>query len=335
MRDISTISGADFVGRDASAASLGLANTYTLHLLTSCAKTGGKIDCAPPHVGFKFDPRVDLRLDSTSLVGSFDSDYTNALRSYANVSRFLAGAYILSAAFAAFAPIVALFSGRFPKAGILGAVISLAATLFLLAGNITAMITFKKLDSAFNKAFSDSGLKSLTGSTLTALAWVAFVFSLLTTVVFFIRARGTSSNHRGRRAIRSIDPNGKPGGALVTGAGPIEGAYAEGGALGGVGNDPYVKKPGFFGRIPTWNKHNYVQVEKHPALVRTDVGGREEAVVVESPDDARRRVDDDWNAEDDFAGERTGRGIAMRNLPIGNKKTRDMNTAYEPFSNAI
>ena len=332
LRDISTVSGTDFVGRDASASTLGLADTYTLHLLTTCAKTGGNVDCAPPHIGFKFDPRVDLKLESTSIADSFDNDYADALSSYAKVSRFLAAAFILSAMLAAISPIVALLSGRFPKAGILAAVNSMGATLFLLAGNIAAMISFKNLNDAFNKAFQESGLKSSTGSTLIALSWVAFVFSLLTTVVYFIRSRGGGSSSRERRAVRSIGPAGKPGGALVTGAGPIEGAYAEGGALSGIGNDTYPKKPGFFGRIPTWNKHQYVQVEKHPALVRTDVGGREEAVVLESPDDVRRHLNDDWNPADD---EYAGRGIAMRNLPAGNKKTRDMNTAYEPYSNAI
>jgi hypothetical protein len=315
LSDLSAVSGADFTGSPATASSLGLADSYTLLLLTSCAHfPSGGAQCDRPSIGFTFNPASDLRLDSTSLQGTFPPALASALANYRRVSGFLAGAYVVSAALVALAPLASLLAARNRSAGAVAAVMSVLASILLLGAGIAAVVVFGSLNTQFNAAFSSSGLRSSLGAKPVALGFVAFALTLLTAVIFVVRAR-TPANARGRMVARSI---GADDAASV--------------ATGKEGS-----KPGLWKRIPTWSQHRYVQVEKQPAVQKTkNVAASMEAVVVTSPAGTRARADgdEDWaTGDDEYASGRGQKGIPM--LSIGaNKRERDMNTAYEPYGGA-
>src|SRR3569833_3138395 len=285
LKAISNISGKDYVGRDATASSLGLASSYTVNLLTSCAIASSGTTCSSPHVGFTFSPNSEMKLDGTALQGSYSDDYLDALSSYTKVSPFLSGAYILSILLLFASPLLALPSTR--KAIIPAALISALATIFLLAAGVTAGLTFRKLNDAFNTNFNTSGLSSSVGTLAPRLGYVAFGFSLTSTLLIGLRACYAPRASAGRR------------GAALSGKATIG------------------RKRTFMERLPAWRQPQYVQVEKQAAVARSA--------------EVHRRLDADWVAEDDYAPGGQG-GIAMRNLVGGNKRTHDVNTAYEPFA---
>ncbi|KAH8911237.1 hypothetical protein BR93DRAFT_324856 [Coniochaeta sp. PMI_546] len=317
LADLSAVSGADFIGSPATSSSLGLADSYTLLLLTSCAQFPDGVVCERPSIGFSFDPASGLRLDSTSLQGTFPPALISALSSYHRTSAFLADAYIISAALVALAPIAGILGTHNRSAGIIAAVLASLASIFLFGAGVAAVVVFRSLNAQINSAFNSSGLRSEVGVTPVALGFVAFVLALLTSVIFVIRAR-SPVKPRGRVIARSI-------GADVKGAAGPEGGAAAGG------------KPGLWKRIPTWSNHRYVQVEKQPALLKTSVAGSMEAVVVTSPAGTRTRAegDEDWAGDDEYTSGHGGgggqKGIPMLSLG-GNKRERDVNTAYEPYS---
>jgi hypothetical protein len=192
------------------------------------------------------------------------------------------------------------------------------ASVFLFGASVAAVVVFRSLNTQINSAFNSSGLRSEAGVIPVALGFVAFILTLLTSVIFIIRAR-SPVKPRGRVIAHSIGTDAK-------GAGP------EGAATGDEG-----QKPGLWKRIPTWSNHRYVQVEKQPALLKTStVAGSMEAVVVTSPAGTRTRAegDDDWAGDDEYTSGATGGG--QKGIPLlslgGNKRERDVNTAYEPYS---
>lgn len=327
LADLSAVSGADYTGSAATASSLGLADTYTLLLLTSCAHFPAGVVCERPSIGFAFDPASHLKLDSTSLQGSSPPALVSALSAYHRTSAFLADAYVISAALVALAPVAGVLgaTGRRRPAAVAAAVLASLASVFLFSAAVAAVVVFRGLSAQINAAFGAAGLRSEVGVAPVALGFVAFVLTLVTAVVFVVRARSNVRQAtRGRVVARSIGTDVKGSG------GPEEAGAAPGG------------KPGLWKRIPTWSAHRYVQVEKQPALLTTaDVAaGSMEAVVVTSPAGTRTRVEggDDWAGDDEYAsgggggdGGRGQKGIPMLSLG-GNKRERDVTTAYEPYS---
>ncbi|KAK3318845.1 SUR7/PalI family-domain-containing protein [Apodospora peruviana] len=346
LKDLSAVSGADYVGQPATASSLGIADSYTISLLTACGHfADGTVSCAKPSIGFAFNPGADLRLDGTSLQGSYSDAFLKALSTYSKLTRWLAGSYVASALFLFLAPIAACASA------LGGAFVSAIATLVLFAASVAGAVIFKNVNAAFNDNFSASGagLSSSIGVTPVALSFVAFVFSLIASVLFFLTARRNSkSSRRGPSLAHAVGGKGSP--SLLA-----EDPYA---APTGDTTDKKKKSGGFLTNLTSpitagLNKHKYMQVGAQPALVRTDVQGQRRSV---SADDAeRRRLDDDWAAQDDYshggngqrsrsrsrspapvasaAGAGGGASVPLVTLGgIGNKPTRDMNTAYEPYS---
>lgn len=195
------------------------------------------------------------------------------------------------------------------------------ASVFLLGAGIAAVVVFRGLDTQINAAFAQSGLRSTLGVKPVALGFIAFALVLLTAITFVIRAR-SPARPRARVVARSVGteydtkgvaggPEGDEGGAATGNAGP---------------------KPGLWKRIPTWKNHKYVQVEKQPSLLRTDVPGHQEAVIVTSPSGTQKRAEgdrDDWAAEDEYTA--GGRAIPMLSIG-GNKREKNMDTSYEPYS---
>lgn len=321
LSDLSAVSGADLTGSTATTSSLGLADSYTLLLLASCAHFPSGAVCERPRVGFSFNPSSDLRLDSTSLQGTFPPALISALSSYHRTSPFLASGYIISAALVALAPIAAGFSGatKNRSAGIAAAVLASLAGVLLFGASVAAVVTFRSLDAQINSAFNSSGLRSEVGVTPVALGFVAFVLALISAVIFVIRARDPVAP-RGRMVARST------------------GTEYDGGKGTGAEGEEGKKPAGLWKRIPTWSKHRYVQVERQPALLKTSgAAGSLEAVVVTSPAGTRTRAegDDDWVGDDEYSRNGGGRGGMNPGIPmlsLGNKRERDVGSAYEPYS---
>ncbi len=297
LRDISTVSGKDFVGQDATAASLGLAQTYTINLLTSCA-IGSTTVCSAPRLGYIFSPASDLKLDGTSLQGTATQDYTNALSAYNHISPFLSGAYVLSVILLLLSPLIGACASR-KLLVVPAALLSAVTTILLLAAGITAGVTFRNLSGAINTSYGSAGLHASTGSAAWRLGYGAFGFSLVTTIALFLRTCYAS-------------PRRSP--AHVTGTIP------PGGGLG---------KKTFFDRLPQWGKHSYVQVEKQPAVARGVPVNQEGAAF---RDAAHGQAEDDWAHEDEYTAGVGEAGIAMKSLAGGNRRTRDVSTAYEPYA---
>jgi hypothetical protein len=321
LADLSAVSGADLTGQRATASSLGIAESYTILLLTSCAHFPTSVICGKPHVGFSFNPASELRLDSTSLQGTFPPALVSALSSYQRSNPFLANGYIVSAALVALAPVVgSLLGTRHRWAGHAAAALSSLAGGLILASSAAAVVTFRRLDEQINSAFNSSGLHSEVGVVPVALGFVAFVFSLLTSIILIIRARSPVAP-RGRMVTRSIGTEYDDSVSKPSGVGSVEGIS---------------KRSGLWKRMPTWKNHKYVQVEKQPTLLKTTTGvGSLEAVVVTSPAGTRTVAsgdDDEWDGADEYTGRAGGGGNGIPMLSLGNKRERDVGSAYEPYS---
>jgi hypothetical protein len=304
LQDLSTVSGADLVGQPATASSLGLADSYTLSVLTSCAHfSDGSVSCAPPRIPFSFDPATDLKIESTSLQGSYSQNYLDALSKYVKASAFMAGAYIASGPPIILASITAKFSRPSRGAAVATVALSVLATIFLLGASITALITFTSLNSALNAEFKDLGLTSALGPYAFIFSCLSAAFSLAASIVWIIRA--CSSLRSGTLMAGTIGPE----------------------------DNGHGKKPGLMGRIPTRATHRYVQIEKQTVLVRTSAAARHQDGVIIDPQEAGR-LNDDWNGVDEYSSGDGGRGIAMASLS-GNKKTKDVDAVYEPYATQV
>ncbi|KAK3389805.1 hypothetical protein B0H63DRAFT_445967 [Podospora didyma] len=318
LRDLSTVSGTDFVGQKTTAADLGLADSYTVHLLTVCGHfSGGSVSCSTPRINFAFDPSLDLKLDRTSLQGTYSQSYLDALSNYSRINHFLPGGYIAAAVFIWLAPLAACFSA-------VGAtILSSLAAILLLSSSIAAGLTFKNMNNAFNDNFNASGLSSSIGTIPIALSVIPLVFCLIATGFYVAQARSSSAKARRRGGVVARSVGGKEAEAYGP-YGPY-GPYAAG-AHGGDG---------------VWNRgqHKYAKVE-----AGQDATDQREAMLAQSsspsPDMRPKRLDDDWAAPDDYA---QSKGTAAAPGPSdpaavpfislgGNKPTKDLNTAYEPYS---
>jgi hypothetical protein len=194
LRDLSSVAARDYTGGDTTAATLGLAQTYTIALLGACSSdASASTTCTGPQLGFTFNPASDLRLDGTSVQGTFGSGFSAAFTTYAQTTTFLAAAYIFSLICIVLAPLLTLFVHRLPILGTASVALSSLATLFLLAASIASVIVITRLNGAFNAAFSDAGLVSSVGSGLFVLSFLASLFALLMTILLHSRARGAST----------------------------------------------------------------------------------------------------------------------------------------------
>lgn len=306
------------MGQDASASSLALAKTYTVHLLTSCASDDSDTTCTKPRIGFHFDPAKDLKLESTSIV---EPD----LKAYPATSSFLGVAYIFSLILNIFSIIFTLVRGnKFPRAGLISAIFSSLSTLFLFAADIAALVTYKKLKSDFDDSFSSFGIETSLGRKLFILSWVADIFSLATTIYLIIRARRPVQGSQKGQKYSDFPKGGAD--VLVTG-----------------GTDPApsalkLKKASFLSRVPfLGSRGKYQQINKQ--------SGKQSGVTMF---DRERAVDhdNDWDPlvrreeeEESFVPD-GHRGIAMQLLPGGKsepspkgpvKNIKDISTAYEPY----
>ncbi|KAI1131306.1 SUR7/PalI family-domain-containing protein [Nemania abortiva] len=309
LQDLSTISGSDLVGQVGTRQTLGLPATYSVSLLTACGSNDdASTTCDTPRVGFTLNPGSDLKLDGSATQGTLSSAYYNELHTYAAVSTFTAVAYILSSILTILSCLTIVLSRHFERAILIGRVSSGIATLLVLTATIASIVTFIKVRDAFNSAFGDVGVKTTVNSRAFALSAAATVVSIGAFVlVLFIRPAG--SGYRGSYR----QEKGVVGGA----AGVDEaGLMSREPRAAGVG-------PGFLGRMPTWNRTRYTQLDGKKSNIRS----REP-----SPESDREGLIDP--TRDDFPHDSLNRTNGYPLSAWTNKGSRrnleQVPTAYEP-----
>ncbi|KAF3798838.1 hypothetical protein GCG54_00008296 [Colletotrichum gloeosporioides] len=302
LQDLSRVSGADLVGQDATPATLQIFDVYYVTLLGSCGHVNDVTVCTTRLVGYWFDPRSDLKLDATSIAGSFSSNLNDALNKYAKTSSFFGVAYIFAFVLAILAPIVSVISGRCGRAGFAGVVLSAMATICLLAASIATTVIFKNVNDAINEDFNDIGISSALGL-LFVPTWIALSFSLLASVLMGIKTRNPRA------------PKG-PTSGMITGRRDIK----NGNVQGGVPRPLTLLK-----RVQTWGQHKYVHIGGG--------GGGQFA----NPRGGDGEFDDDtaligrrYSPELDSKQEQESSSIAM--VPLDHKGSKDMNQAYESYT---
>ena len=307
LRDLSTVSGTDFVGPNVTSRSLGLADTYTVNLMTSCGSfSNGTTKCTSPHLGFSFDPAFQSLINSSSLEAP-SQDFLDAQSSFNNVGKFVPIGYIAGSILLLLATLLEFANGH--VALVVAAVFGVITTIVYLASTIAGLVVTRKFDSAFNSHFGSAGLTTEVGKIPLGLGFNASLLALIVTIVFIIRARNPASARRGMNASYGGPPGPlrKP---IITGADPLEAEPltrdAEGPGQGG-------QDPTLWGRIPAFAGHNYVQVEKQGNMAPTS----------------------DWSAED--AHDPSQYGHAPRDeasiplQPMHGNRSFNANTAYEPY----
>lgn len=318
------MSGTDYVGEDTTASSLGLANEYTISLLTSCARLASGPSCSAPRVGFWFNPGKQLRLDATSLQATYPPEYREALAAYNKAAYFIAFSFVFCTLLLGLSTILAVLGATvLASVGMISTVVTgmiVVTALFLLAGNAAAVHVFRRLADTFNAAFSGQGMSASLGLAAILLAWLAFVLTLSAAIILVLRRRGDSVT-RGRRP---GDNNKNMFGDFNYGANdnPMDaGIVAKGGA-----SEP---SKGVLGRIPLLGRHKYTQIGRQPALGLADFsqrGGQQQQ---------QRGADDDWSV--DYENPRMAppvRGVGEHRIP-GGKAQAKPSMAYEPYSSSL
>ncbi|KAI1381818.1 hypothetical protein F4677DRAFT_5193 [Hypoxylon crocopeplum] len=299
LKDLSTIAGQDWVGSDANAKSLGLAQTYSLNLLTACAEDDGSTTCGAPKIGFSFDPSSDFHLDSTSIQGTFSSAYSDQLQTYSKVSTFLGVGYVLGALFTGLSCLFIIMSRCFPRAILVSQFASALAFLFLLASAIASVVMFVKLKNTFNDALGPSGIQSQASAKMFGLGFGAAGLAFSSFMLMLPLSRGRDSQ---RHQVGLDSKSGTLG--MVTGA---------------QGAGP---TPGLLNRVTTWGRHKYMQVEKQRPVLHARSVSRDsdrEGLIA--------TVEDDFSHEypNDFA-----MGPMQKKY---NGPSRDPSATYDPHVN--
>jgi hypothetical protein len=306
------VSGTDFVGKNLTADSFGLPDWSGIHLFTECMHfADGRVECIKPQYSVDFQLGRNLgHLDIILMREWSNSGFDKALELFCQSSRFISGGYIASAVLSLTIPIEYFFAPFFAciSAGL--------ASILLLASTVTATVAFTKLNNASNALFATHQITSSLGTIPAAPGFVGFVLTLASTILYIVayRQRGTRTDGMGR----GLKDNGIS-------------AYQGGGGGGGGAN------------------HKYVQLdEQHHGPAQTvGVTRGFDDNAPGSPDSGRRaqRLDEDWAAPDEYSssgiaagaaktssGPAAGASIPLMALGGGNKQTKDLNTAYEPFS---
>jgi hypothetical protein len=306
LRDLSNVTGTDFVGSDATANTLGLARVYNVSLLATCSEAdNGDASCTAPRVGYWFNPGKDLKLASTTASQELLSpDYVTQLDSYKKVAYFLAVAYMVSVGSLGMCLILNVLSFCFPSTIVWSQVFAFVATIFLLVASVVSIIKFGQLRDSFNTTLGATGIQTTVGFQVYIISFVAFGTGLITFIFLAVHSR--------RRRARQLN-NQSASRGLDT-----KGFVMVGGAPGGAASP----RPGILGRIPTWSRHKYTEVGRQPQLVEQRTTG---------PYDDQRGlmavVEDDFSHEypDDIA-----MGAMPAQVPSNKRDLNDRTTAYDP-----
>ncbi|KAE9367516.1 hypothetical protein N431DRAFT_486608 [Stipitochalara longipes BDJ] len=314
LKELSTVAKTDYVGSNHSASSLGIANSYTISLLSYCAESSTSTVCSKPQFGFHFDPLSDLKLDNTGLQGSLSTTFTKAISSYGSASKFLGGAYLLGFILTFLTPIFGILAGCCaPRAIIGGAITSSLATIFLLAASGLSVAIFKTVKAAFDSDLGPTGIKTSLGVQLFVVTWIATVLSLVSTVLLCVSSRSSSRKGKSRGMITpsTTDKDGSKVGVVSSTAGP--------------------KPLTLLQRSLTWNKHKYAQLgKKKPSPIVKVTGAdhdEDEDILLEQR--GFGGGEDEGEEEEEMVRSST-RGIPLTAIK-GSKPAKDTDAAYEPF----
>ncbi|KAI1369308.1 SUR7/PalI family-domain-containing protein [Xylaria arbuscula] len=253
LRDLSTISGSDLVGQTTTRESLDLPNDYSVSLLTACGRNDdGSTSCYAPRVGFTFNPGTNLKLDRTA------AQY-GQLRTYAAVSTFVAVAYILSALLTLLSCTAIVLSRRFERAILISRLTAGLVAILLSAATVASIVTFTKMRDSFNSALSPVGVRTAINSTAFGLSAAASVAAIVAfALTFFLRPTATGYRlpyHREKQQPHANETE-------LMSRGPRS-ANVVGGAAG------------FMGRVQTWNRPRYAQIETNKSRDQSPDSDRE------------------------------------------------------------
>jgi hypothetical protein len=156
LAGLSTLTGTDLVGKPASASTLGLASTYSLAILATCANGSNGTTCTPLQYGHNFDFASGLKLDP-------NEGLSQALDQYKITAVFLGVGYLVAKLLTLMAAVTfILFGSRGKRWGaILASIFSLLASVLVIAAAGAAMATFTKLDKDLRAAYESIGLKEI------------------------------------------------------------------------------------------------------------------------------------------------------------------------------
>ncbi|KAK3985195.1 MAGE-like protein 2 [Cladorrhinum sp. PSN332] len=325
LKDIGQVSGTDLVGSEATAESLGYPKWMGISLFTQCDHfADGHIECYRPSLNLAFNPDRHLRLDRSS--ASTGQKVRDARDSHNMAIRFISGSFVVGAFCALSAPIEAFFSPA------LSAITSGIAAILLLAGNIAGTVIFNKLSDAINEDLSTFNISSKTGTYPMVLGFVAAFLMKIACILYTLGYRSQTNSNRNKR-VQASSVGAK--GGLLSGSGAQDFSYSS----GTPGNDK-GGAGGLWNRITPGTNHKYVQLDKqgggaqrhHDATFDKDI----EAPGSPTAPGMQRRLDDDWATPDQYSSGGAKTSGAAPNIPMlplsGNKGTKDLNTAYEPYT---
>ncbi|KAK3955778.1 hypothetical protein QBC32DRAFT_16036 [Pseudoneurospora amorphoporcata] len=328
LNDISTVSGTDYTGQNSTANSLGVASRYTVGLLTACGRGNGTSSCMKSYVGYYFNIPKVLRFSATSLQGNVNGTFMEAMESYKTASAFMSSGLIASNVFNFLVSIVGWFSPR--GAGVMSGI----STCFAICATIAAIVVFNKFDNAIIATYSRSiGLTSSLGTSAIVITCVAAFISLLASILYVSRSLREDPARQPRRirnrpVARSAEEKSMP---LMErdnsyNSYNMEGIEVHHGATDSAGQTQ--QKSGLMGFMG--GKHNYVQVEKQ--VPQGGDGIANQPVSTLGLPQLGPRLDDDWEAPDEYTQKRKPIPSPPRlNIP-GNRQTRDLSASYEPYT---
>lgn len=326
LQDLSTLTGVDLVGSEATASSLGLADSYTVSLFSSCAQAGTSGDsetkCSPSEFGYHFNPIKDLKLDTTGIEGTLGKDFLPSI-SYGTAARAIAITFILALTLALATMTLNLMCCCFPSLVFASMMTSVFGTLFQAAGAAASIAIFTNIKKNFNAELESAGIKTSLGNNLFIASWISFgllfVNSILLVMTYrrhkVVKRRGTG---RGRSIIDHTGMEQK-GGDMNKGFGPPKRTRTI----------QLIKNhlPGFGG------KQKYTQIEKQSgvrSITVTDHDTDRDVLVKKGFGGGEDEHDD----ERDELVRGSTRGIPMHSVGGKSGGTKAVETGYEPFRHA-
>lgn len=208
LQDLTTLTGVDLVGSEATASSLGVADSYTVYLFSSCAKAGTTGDsetkCSASEFGYHFNPIEGLKLDNTGIEGSFTAGFL-ASTSYGTAARGIALEYLFALALTVGTVAFNTISCCAPRLIFVSLMTSVLASIFQLAAAAASIAIFTNLKKNFNSELESSGIKTSLGNNSFIASWIAFGLLFVNSIFLgFAHRRSKQVRRRGASRGRSI-----------------------------------------------------------------------------------------------------------------------------------
>ncbi|KAL7796136.1 SUR7/PalI family domain-containing protein [Trichoderma ceciliae] len=187
-----------------------LRDFYNIGLFGYCSgeKHGGDyvVDfCSKPKGSFWFNPLEVWHLNISAVPDLIPSHLQSELKTYQKVSHWMFVAYVLGFASTVIQLLIGI-SAIFSQIGsLLTTIISVIATVFILAANITSTALFVTLAGVFNSSLKAYGVSAQLGGNILAASWIALAFSLASSLLWLFSSCCCSGRDESRRSF----PEGK------------------------------------------------------------------------------------------------------------------------------